>query len=256
MKRFVNLFRIAYHGSEFHGSQIQPDVVTVEGILREKMSNIGASKPKFSSRTDKGVNAIGNIVTTKSNLKSQKLVGKLIEELDDYPIWITGFSDVNFNFNPRNAKQRLYRYHLFDAELYNSFNKTMQLFVGKNDFKQFAKLSENDDTETKRKIKKIKTTLKDDIITCNIIGKSFLWHQIRKMIGAAIDVAQGRKTHEDIINALDGEKIEFSMARPEFLTLISIEYENIQIQNIKNERIMRYNYEITKNNSLFWKELY
>ena len=255
MKQFVNLFRIAYHGSEFHGSQIQPDVLTVEGILREKLIKIGASNPKFASRTDKGVNAIGNIVTTKSNLKSQRLVGKLIEELDNYPIWITGFSDVNANFNPRNAEERLYRYHLFETEIYSSFSEVMQLFVGEFDFEHFAKLYENDVTNTKRTIKKIETTLKDDIIICNIIGKSFLWHQIRKMIGAAIDVAQGRKTRKDIIDALDGKKIEFSMARPEFLTLINIEYQNIHIQNIKNERIMKYNYEFTKNNSIFWKEL-
>jgi len=255
MKQFVNLFRIAYHGSEFHGSQIQPDVVTVEGILRKIMNQLGASNPKISSRTDKGVNAIGNIVTTKSNLKSQELVGKIIEELEDYPIWITGFSDVDLNFNPRNAEQRLYRYHLFDTETYDSFSKTMQLFVGKMDFKYFTKLSENDINDTKRTITNIKTILKDDIIICDIIGKSFLWHQIRKMIGAAIDVAHGRKTTNDIINALEGKRIEFSMARPEFLTLIKIEYKNINIQTIKNERIMRYNYELTKNNSLFWKEL-
>jgi len=256
MKQFVNLFRIAYHGSEFHGSQIQPDVLTVEGILREKLIKIGASNPKFASRTDKGVNAIGNIVTTKSNLRSQILVGKLIEELDNYPIWITGFSDVNINFNPRNAKKRLYRYHLFETEIYDSFSKNMQLFVGKFDFKHFAKLYENEVTDTKRTIKNIEIKLKDDIIICNIVGKSFLWHQIRKMIGAAMDVAQGRKTHKDITDALNGKKIEFSMARPEFLTLINIEYENINIQNIKNERIMKYNYELTKNNSLFWKELH
>ena len=152
MKKFANLFRIAYHGSEFHGSQIQPDVVTVEGVVKNILNELGASSPFFASRTDKGVNAIGNIVTTKSNLKSQRLVGKLIEELDNYPIWITGFSDVNANFNPRNAEERLYRYHLFETEIYNSFSEVMQLFVGEFDFEHFAKLYENDVTNTKRTI--------------------------------------------------------------------------------------------------------
>ena len=58
MKKFANLFRIAYHGSEFHGSQIQPDVVTVEGVVKNILNELGASSPFFASRTDKGVNAV------------------------------------------------------------------------------------------------------------------------------------------------------------------------------------------------------
>ena len=256
MKEFVNLFRIAYYGSDFHGSQIQPNLSTVEGVLKKIMKKIGTSNPKFSSRTDKRVNAIGNVFTVRSNLESQSLVGKLIEELENYPIWITGFSDVNYNFNPRNAKMRQYRYHLFDKKSYEVFSKTIQLFVGKLDFRYFAKLSDSDETNTIRTIANIKTYLKDDIIICDIYGKSFLWQQIRKIVGASVDVAQGRKTSKDIKNALKGNKIEFSTARPEFLTLMNIKYEKIEIQAIKNERIMKENYELTKNDSLFWKNIY
>ena len=41
MNKFANLFRIAYHGSGFHGSQIQPDVVTVEGIVKKILNELG-----------------------------------------------------------------------------------------------------------------------------------------------------------------------------------------------------------------------
>ncbi|MDG1545605.1 MAG: tRNA pseudouridine(38-40) synthase TruA, partial [Candidatus Poseidoniia archaeon] len=110
MGKFANLFRIAYHGSEFHGSQIQPDVVTVEGIIKGIINKLGATNPIFASRTDKGVNALCNVITTTSDLKCKEFVGDFIEKLESYPIWITGFSDIDLTFNPRIAKQRQYRY--------------------------------------------------------------------------------------------------------------------------------------------------
>ena len=69
MSKFANLFRIAYHGGDFHGSQVQPDVITVEGVVKNILKNLGASSPLFASRTDKGVNATCNVITTTSNKK-------------------------------------------------------------------------------------------------------------------------------------------------------------------------------------------
>ena len=50
-----------------------------------------------------------------------------------------------------------------------------------------------------------------------------------------------KKRNIDIKKALNGEKIEFTMAKAEFLTLNNIEYENIVIEKVKNERNMRKN---------------
>ena len=41
----------------------------------------------------------------------------------------------------------------------------------------------------------------------------------------------------DIKKALNGEKIEFTMAKAEFLTLNNIEYENIVIEKVKTKGI-------------------
>ena len=140
MSKFANLFRIAYHGGDFHGSQVQPDVVTVEGVVKNILKNLGASSPLFASRTDKGVNATCNIITTTSNKKCKEYVGDFIERLEEYPIWITGFSDVEIDFNPRIAIEREYRYYVFNEKNKVLFNEAMQLFVGKHDFKNFARI--------------------------------------------------------------------------------------------------------------------
>ena len=44
------------------------------------------------------------------------------------------------------------------------------------------------------------------------------------------------------------------MAKAEFLTLTSIKYDDIKIETVKNERIMRNKYELSKNDNFFWKE--
>ncbi len=255
MKKYANLFRIAYHGSKFHGSQIQPNVVTVEGVIKKILIELGATSPFFASRTDKGVNATCNIITTTSNKTCKDYIGDLIEKLDAYPIWVTGFTDVELSFNPRIAVERKYKYYLFNEKNKDLFNKAIQLFVGKHDFKNFARILEKDSVDTRRKINSIDIISKGNILICEIKGISFLWHQVRKMIGAATDVTHGRREIIDIKKALNGEKIEFTMAKAEFLTLNNIEYENIVIEKVKNERNMRKKYELSRSDNFFWEEL-
>ena len=80
------------------------------------LNELGASSPFFASRTDKGVNATCNIITTTSSKKCKEFVGDFIEKLERYPIWITGYSDVEVGFNPRIANQRKYIYYVFNEE--------------------------------------------------------------------------------------------------------------------------------------------
>lgn len=254
MNKFANLFRIAYHGGAFHGSQVQPDVITVEGVVKNILKNLGSSNPIFASRTDKGVNATCNVITTSSNKRCKEYVGDFIERLEEYPIWITGFSDVETDFNPRIAKEREYRYYVFNEKNKKLFNEAMQLFVGKHDFRNFARILDTDIVDTRRTVEQIDVTSKGEVVICQIRGISFLWHQVRKMIGAASDVTNGRKDLSDIEKALNGDKIDFTMAKAEFLTLSNIKYDNIEIEKIRNERNMRIKYELSKSDNFFWKE--
>ena len=81
MKLHWTLIRIAYLGKSYHGSQIQPNVETVGRVLTQKLAECGASSPQFASRTDKGVNAIANVILTSSEMTSELLAGKLTEKL-------------------------------------------------------------------------------------------------------------------------------------------------------------------------------
>ena len=74
------------------------------------------------------------------------------------------------------------------------------------------------------------------------------------MIGAASDVTNGRKTLIDIKKGLNGDKVDFTMAKADFLTLSDIKYDNIKLEEVRNERNMRIKYELSKTDNFFWKE--
>ena len=55
-----------YHGAKFHGSQIQPDVRTVQGELKQAIERLGwwtESCLEMSSRTDAGGRGRLNLAT-------------------------------------------------------------------------------------------------------------------------------------------------------------------------------------------------
>ena len=54
---------IAYDGSEYHGWQLQPGCVTVQGVLTEALRNLLGPRARIcgASRTDAGVSALGQV---------------------------------------------------------------------------------------------------------------------------------------------------------------------------------------------------
>src|SRR5918998_339150 len=54
---------LAYDGTDFAGSQIQPNQRTVQGVLEDALGEIAASpiRALFAGRTDRGVHALGQV---------------------------------------------------------------------------------------------------------------------------------------------------------------------------------------------------
>ena len=54
---------IAYDGTNYCGWQIQPNGITIQGVLNETLSKLLGEKieVKGASRTDAGVHALGNV---------------------------------------------------------------------------------------------------------------------------------------------------------------------------------------------------
>ena len=96
-------FRIGYLGDSYHGSQIQPDVVTVQGELVRVFQTLGwISKTEeehnlvLSSRTDAGVHVRvnGGTVRISSELWKSITPRKFIRAVDDLLPHDIAFLDV------------------------------------------------------------------------------------------------------------------------------------------------------------------
>ncbi len=260
------LLRLAYLGRAFHGSQYQPDQATVEGTLREALAGLGDA-PRLASRTDRGVNALGNVALVPTKLPSAELAGRLVERLASYELWVTGHAPVPAlaplsapdGFRPRHAHRRCYRYRLPDAPDLHRLRAALALFIGDHDFRRFCR----PEGPTRAVVTDIAVAPADDCAVVDIAGRAFLWQQVRRMVGAAADVARGRRARDELAAALTGTEpgaepgteTDFSVAPPEFLTLMAVEYRDVEFAPMPPLRGMARRARVAMAEARFLREL-
>ena len=220
--------KFAYNGLNYHGFARQPNVITIEEIIHNSLKkhkiiyNIKDANFRYASRTDKGVSAISNIFTidTKSEIDILK---KLYDECDDIVFY--GVKKVDPNFNPRHAKQRFYRYHYKNNEDINEIKNIICLFKGEHNFKNFARLESKKNGN--RNIDDIIIRERDDFVIIDFYAQSFLWHQIRKIMSAVIQVINQKIDINDIKNGLKfpDKKVDYGLASSEPLLLMDVIYD-------------------------------
>ena len=66
---------VAYDGTGYCGWQVQPNEITVEGVLNKHISELTGEDIKVigASRTDSGVHALGNVAVFDTERKRQKM---------------------------------------------------------------------------------------------------------------------------------------------------------------------------------------
>lgn len=192
--------RIAYDGSHFFGFQRQPDRRTVEGDLVIALKEIGAihdtgsSSYRLSSRTDKGVSALGNIVSIDTEFPRKQLPKSINSIASD--LWCTGTCELPKDFDVRRAVSRTYAYYLHDeGQDLKAMQSASRLLIGTHDFSSYAKL---DGRNPVRTVASLKVRRKDTVIEFIISGESFLWNQVRRMVWTLDMVGRGRIAAKNI----------------------------------------------------------
>lgn len=237
---------IAYDGSNFFGSQRQSNLRTIQGeielalfkLLNEKIDLV------FAGRTDRGVHANHQVVnfTTKSDFPGISYKFKLRKYLPD-DILIINSREVSKEFHARfDAKIKRYRYIIDNGKIFYPYKKNYSLHIkhdldikkmieasklllGRHDFSAFMKL----DHEYKNPIRRlndisiIKTD--NDEIHIEFEAESFLYNQIRIMVGLLIDIGRGFRDLNYIKEIFDGKiKRAAKTYGPEGLYLLKIKY--------------------------------
>jgi tRNA pseudouridine38-40 synthase len=242
---------IAYCGDAYKGFQCQPNETTVQGVIEKVLSKIYVHdvKVKYSGRTDAGVNAKKQIVTyfDYNKVPLDKLVGILNNRLPDN-VSVESAKITDEGFDPRrNALEREYEYWLYfsnenpfisnymhyqqDLDIV-AMEKALKEVVGEHDFSKLC--SEPDRYKsTVRQIFDATLTKEEynfvgyfgECVKIKVVGNSFLYHMVRKLVGLLLEVGRGNLPLSDFILVVDGSKLySWKMAPPKALFLSNIIY--------------------------------
>ena len=238
---------VAYDGTNYHGWQVQPNAVTIEGKLNEAISELTKETIQVigASRTDAGVHALGNVAVfdTESRIPGGKFSYALNQRLPD-DIVIQQSQEVDKDFHPRYCTcEKTYEYVILNRKFplpeyrntaffyYGDLDiKAMQeatkAFLGEHDFAGFCSAGAQVKT-TVRTIYELTVEKKDnDMICIRVRGNGFLYNMVRIIAGTLLEVGKGNieaKSLEDRIAAADRSQAG-PTAPARGLKLIRIQY--------------------------------
>ena len=240
----------AYDGTNYHGSQIQNNGETIEGVLKMELSSLLKEEIQIigASRTDAGVHARGNVFVfdTESRIPLDKFTYALNARLPE-DIRIQDSEEVPLDFHPRhqdtvktyeyrvlNRKLPLPEYRLHAHFTYETLNiERMQLackyFIGEHDFASFCAAGSQVES-TVREIYDLHVKKEGDLVTISVTGNGFLYNMVRIIAGTLLKVGSGHFAPEDMEKIIEGK--DRSLAGPtapaKGLTLVKIRYPNYQ----------------------------
>lgn len=240
---------VAYEGTNYHGWQLQPNAVTIEGVLNEALSGLlGESITVIgASRTDSGVHSCGNVAVfdTETRIPAEKISYALNQRLPA-DIVVQSSCEVTSDFHPRHCSSvKTYEYRILNREFplpmlrrdtyfyYNrldegNMQRAADYLIGEHDFKSFCSPATSAET-TVRTIYSLDVKRDGELIAIRISGNGFLYNMVRIIAGTLIQVGAGAKEPGEIPDML--LKCDRCAAGPTApahgLTMLGIEYENL-----------------------------
>lgn len=237
--------KVAYIGTNFHGFQRQPEHRTVEGELihalkkSDLVDDLKKSYFSIAGRTDRGVHALGNVI---SFMSEKEVIINQINDILPEDIQILAKAPVHYGFRPRYALKRHYKYVItentqkyplsweldrpsdgFDLE---KMKKAASYMEGTHNFINFSKRSERNPLRT---VDEIRISKNEGIVLIDVIGESFLWNMVRKMVKIILEAGNGKIDPFYIKELLDPENvIPLKPMVPENLILMDVVYKDLK----------------------------
>ena len=237
---------VAYDGTNYCGWQIQPNAVTIEGILNQELSKLLNEEITVigASRTDSGVHAFGNVAVfdTNTRIPAEKISYALNQRLPE-DIVIQSSCQVEDNFHPRHCDciktyeykilnsvfpeptKRLYTHFIYRPLDLSAMRKAASYLVGIHDFLSFCSAN-TQVKDTTRHIYSIDLIEDGDVITIRIRGNGFLYNMVRIIAGTLIQVGNHFIEPEKLADILEAKNrtVAGPTAPAKGLTLVKIDY--------------------------------
>ena len=252
---------VQYLGKNYAGSQIQfkggkpikePTIqYELERAIRTLIisgkhtaeNNSRQVKTIFSGRTDKGVNALGQVVhfDTDKEIVASNFIYHINEILPD-DISVDNLRIVPDSFHAqKSAKARYYKYELINRPYKQAFDgdilrvkyeldiermqTALNFLMGKHDFSSFKSSGTLNPSKvcilTRAEVEK-----QGDRIFIHLVGNRFLYNMVRTIVGTLLEI-EGHKLPvehmKDVLEARDRRKAGQTVS-PHGLTLMRVEY--------------------------------
>ena len=214
---------VAYDGTNYCGWQVQPNGITIEQVLNEKLSILLGEEIVVSgaSRTDSGVHSLGNICVfdTNTRMPGDKICYAINQSLPD-DIVVVDSAEVPDDWHPRYVNStKTYEYRILNRKFpdptrrldtyffhYNldvyKMQRAADILLGEHDFKSFCSAGSQVKT-TVRTIYSCDVNKKDDVITIRIKGNGFLYNMVRIIAGTLIKVGDGTISVDNMRSILE-----------------------------------------------------
>ena len=221
MRYFI---KFSYLGTEFHGSQRQPNGITVQETMEQALKMIFREEVPltFAGRTDAGVHAremyahmdVGDEAMRR---EGERLVFRLNGILPN-SIAIQDIVPVTDEAHARfTAKSRTYEYHIVDHKDpflhdlatrvrpgldFDSMNKAAKYLIGKQDFASFCR-SNTDVKTTICDLTYAQWEVKENgHAVFTITADRFLRNMVRAVVGTLFEVGRGKMTIEQFAEVI------------------------------------------------------
>ena len=257
---------LQYDGAAFAGSQSQPQLPTVQGALEQAVSELTGEHRRVSlaGRTDAGVHATGQVASllTSRQLPPHRWIRGLNHFLPE-ALAVQALQPVSLEFDPRrNAIEREYHYDILVASQRRPLHEVRAWRVqptfsieaardaltqleGQHDFAAFTTTDQGRPTIRRLHEASITTTstttntATQDRFTLRFRADAFLQHQVRRMVGAVVEVARGRASSDALRSTLETARPGSAgpTAPAKGLTLAIVRYDRATLPDWNTEYV-------------------
>ena len=219
-KRFAAT--VTYDGTDFAGSQIQPNARTVQDELeRAAMALFGAStRVELAGRTDAGVHASGQVAAFSAETRHRaETVGRALNAHLPDDVAVRAVREVPAGFDPRRwARKRWYRYTIVTGETRDPLRRRNAWYIegnldleamqsatralaGKHDFTSCSGPLEPGRTSV-RTVFQAGWQRQGDACLFDIEADAFLPQMVRRLTGGLVRVGRGAANVEEFVRLL------------------------------------------------------
>jgi tRNA pseudouridine38-40 synthase len=251
---------IEYDGTAFAGSQRQPNVRTVQGVLEEALNRLTGERVtvRLAGRTDAGVHATGQVAAF---CLRRRAIGerygwdelrRRLNAVLPADLAVRSLRPAPAGFDPRrDAQRRVYRYRIRDGggkhplERHRTLEIEDRLDVAAmqaaadrmTGVRDFAALGSHPHS-TVRHLAAVRVVRRGGLVEVVVTADAFLRRMVRSIVAILLEAGRGRMAAEAVDGLLEGRSraLDGRAAPARGLTLERVDYGQLKKEPTKVRR--------------------